>query len=140
MNRAVVFLLCALAVTGFAKYDVTHSTGAWNSWEDVHTLSNSIVSVKLVPQIGGRIMEFAVGGNTPYWINEDLLGQTFPDDFPESWKDQKKFGGTVCWPMPQDWPWPPAPRLDHGIYTVEMGPTSAESTVVVLTSSSAWPA
>ena len=130
----VCFLACFAAAAAFAQYDVSHRTSVWGGWSGVHTLSNGLVSVEIVPQIGGRVMEYSMGTNTPYWVNPDLLGRTFPEDTASSERTHRLFGGMSCWPVPQDWPWPPPSRIDHGAYTMDVAYESPEYISLALTS------
>ncbi len=130
----VLLLMCGLALCVVAQQGVSHTTFTWNGWSDVHALSNGLVDVRIVPQVGGRIMAFSMNRNDPYWIDSELLGVIYPNDTISSWRDQRTFGGMVCWPMPQDWPWPPPPRLDHGIYAAQLEHASPAYASLVLTS------
>jgi hypothetical protein len=91
------------------------TTEVHNGWLDSIWISNGIVEVVIVPNIG-RVMQFNfIGEEGPFWENRSLDGQA-PDPLSSSWKN---FGGDKTWPAPQaDWPaitprsWPPPQAFD----------------------------
>lgn len=95
-------------------------------WKDSYKLSNGKTSVVVVPQAGGRIMEFSLDGDTPMWVNPEELGKTYPPVVGE-WHN---YGGYKTWPSPQSvWGWPPDPYLDQAPAVVEKtGPGSIRIT------------
>ncbi len=91
-------------------------------------LSNGIIDVVCVPEIGGRLMQFSLGSHDYLFMNPDLLGKRFT--FEEHAGDGtilgwKNYGGAKTWPAPQgwdsegQWPGPPDPVLDSGPYAFE---------------------
>jgi len=101
-------------------------TIGFHGWQAVE-LDNGFATVVAVPELGGRIMVYALGGKSPLWLNEALLGKRFSaeehmgDGSLASWKN---YGGDKTWPAPQGWEhegqWhgPPDPVLDTGRYEV----------------------
>ncbi len=90
----------------------------YHGWRDALKLSNGVVDVVVVPQIG-RILAFQYCGQpqtNPLYENPDWRGKTIADTDPTNWAN---FGGDKAWPAPQsDWPlhalraWPPEQVLD----------------------------
>ena len=85
-------------------------------------MSNGIITLAIIPAIGGRIMVYDLG-NFPYiYVNPAEIGRTYdPADFPKN-KMWPNFGGYKTWPAPQerwyaDADWPPPPYLDFGAYS-----------------------
>jgi hypothetical protein len=84
-------------------------TGAWR-------MSNGVVEVVVVPQVG-RVMHYGlVGGSNVLWENAELAGKT--SESPSN--DWQNYGGDKIWPWPQDeWEkrlgrtWPPVFALDQ---------------------------
>jgi len=113
------------------------------SLEEVHyrgwkalRLSNGLVTLHVVPQIGGRIIQAELGGRPYFWINPDTEGKVFPPEESGGAKDRawKNYGGSKLWPAPQgweredQWPGPGDPVLDASPFRVEVlekGPSAA---------------
>ena len=106
---------------------VTYKRADFRGWNAVY-LSNELVSLVAVPDIGGRIMEYNLGEYEYLFVDPDLAGKLFtPEENYGSGRlvDWKNYGGEKTWPAPQGWEseseWhgPPDPVLDTGIYTIE---------------------
>jgi hypothetical protein len=106
-----------------------------HGWEAIR-LENSYLSALVVPEIGGRLMEFRLGSQQFLFVNRDLLGKRFT--FEEHQGDGsirlwKNYGGSKTWPAPQGWDndqqWhgPPDPILDGGGYTHDFAPSSSDA-------------
>lgn len=89
---------------------------AHHGWAGSWLISNGIVEVIVVPQIG-RVMQFRLLGDADgtFWENRALDGRQHPAA-PGQWLN---FGGDKCWPSPQsswtlhqDHDWPPPHALD----------------------------
>ncbi|MBN1780958.1 DUF4380 domain-containing protein [bacterium] len=111
-----------------AKLVKNYKNWGWQTW----VLKNEWVSLAVVPAIGGRIMEYALGKHSPVFINPALLGKTVA---PEPEQDWPNFGGYKVWPAPQaSWNWPPPPVLDHGAYQAELTQETDEAVTLTLKS------
>ena len=98
----------------------------WEAWE----LTNGIIRLVAVPQIGGRIMAYDLGDLPFLFVDAKLAGKLFSveenqgDGSLAAWKN---YGGDKTWTSPQGWDndeqWhgPPDPVLDTGIFTQEHG-------------------
>ncbi len=92
-------------------------------------LSNGLVTVVAVPELGGRIMSLALGPYEYLFMNPALVGKRFTpeehlgDGSLTAWKN---YGGDKTWPAPQgwerddQWPGPPDPVLDSGQYEAQL--------------------
>ena len=115
---------------------------------DVVRVSNDVLTLCFLPEVGGRLISLTVGGaellwRNPAWLREDLSPVTAYADWPAtdgtmgSWVN---VGGSKTWPAPQgwdgpdEWAGPPDPVLDAGAYAVLFS-TSPEGDRVTLTSS-----
>src|SRR5579863_3753249 len=97
--------------------------GAWPAVQ----LSNHLVSLAVVPSIGGRVMELRLGetnvfyGNPRHWGKQAASSDSGATDI-GLWRN---YGGSKVWPGPQgwssdhEWPGPPDPVLDSGPYDCE---------------------
>lgn len=93
----------------------------WKSWQ----LTNGLIELQIVPEIGGRVVQFRLGDKAFFWINPQLAGTVPPPGGlgPDgSWLN---YGGDKLWPAPQgwdndrQWPGPPDAVLDGSPYAVE---------------------
>lgn len=110
---------------------------SFHGWEAVR-LSNGLVSLVAVPDVGGRIMAYNLGDYPYLWFDRNLAGKLFSaeenmgDGSIVAWKN---YGGDKTWPAPQGWDspdqWhgPPDPVLDTGRYALEIldSPAAAAS-------------
>jgi hypothetical protein len=124
-----VLLFCVLL---FAQsYDITFEkkTGynGWSAnWDMVYAAKNSIVSVAIVPKLGGRVMQYDLGSNKFIYIFDPTKTPTSGDDM---------VGGFRVLPSPQsDFGWPSPPNLDFNPYTCVERVNNADSVVLYLES------
>ncbi|MFQ5870233.1 MAG: DUF4380 domain-containing protein [Candidatus Zixiibacteriota bacterium] len=108
-------------------------------WEALR-LSNGIITLHIVPSIGGRVMQLDLGGHSYFAIHPKWKGQVVPpaeSQFGMTWKN---YGGDKIWPAPQgwqrddQWPGPPDPVFDAGPYTAEIVTATPEEVAVRLSS------
>ena len=97
---------------------------AFQGW-DALRLDNGLVAAHLAPEIGGRLLQFALGAHPFLFTNRELDGRRFTPEEHQgdgsllSWKNH---GGDKTWPAPQgwdgdgQWPGPPDKVLDSGPY------------------------
>ena len=114
----------------------------FEGWKAV-SLSNGLVSLVAVPDVGGRIMAYNLGDYPYLWFDRNLAGKLFSaeenmgDGSIAAWKN---YGGDKTWPAPQGWDrpdqWhgPPDPVLDTGPYTLETVDSSASEASIRMTS------
>ena len=113
-----IFLLTA-GSPGRAAVTVTQ--GEYHGWSGAYMLSNGVVDLVFVPQIG-RILRYGyVGERNVLWENTALAGRT--TDLSRPVGDWQNYGGDKLWPSPQSvWGWPPEPLSDSGPQTVRVLP------------------
>ena len=96
----------------------------YQGWKTL-CLLNGLVELQVLPDVGGRILQYKVGSKEFLWVNSQLAGA-----FPASsglTADAGWFnvGGDKIWPAPQgwetveEWPGPPDPVLDGQPYKLE---------------------
>ena len=92
----IASLLAICANTAFSQVNISKID--YNGWIDCYEISNSIVRLVVVPQIGGRIMEYSLDGENALWQNESELGKTSGPDIGRTWRN---YGGYKAWNAPQ---------------------------------------
>jgi hypothetical protein len=137
--RALSFALLLPALTAWSVEPVTirkvdnHHGWGWSSY----VLGNGLVTLAVVPAIGGRVMQYDLGAHPFLFVNPAEVGRTYEPAEDAPWRN---FGGYKTWVAPQQsWKrgmggWPPAPHLDHGAYTAVIE-DSDDHTVVLATES-----
>lgn len=103
-------------------------------------LSNGMVDLYIVPEIGGRIIQLGFGGHEFFYVNPRHHGQVYSPDENSPAAGWKNYGGSKVWPAPQGWsgreawPGPPDPVLDGGAYSWRAAEETARSAAVHLES------
>lgn len=107
---ALIFsVLPASAITKVEKI-------TYRGWVDSYRLTSGAFSIVVVPEIGGRIMEYSVNGKNVIWENSEEFGQAYPVS-----KEWHNYGGHKTWIAFKDKRvWPPDPLLDFGKASVEV--------------------
>jgi hypothetical protein len=98
---------------------------SYHGWANAIQLSNGVVDVVFVPDVG-RVIRFGyLGGPNVLWENPKFSGQVRPEGF----ADWFNVGGDKVWPAEQaQWPavmgrgWPPDRAFDGGLYRAEILP------------------
>ena len=117
-----VFFGLAFLATGSAGEPASVIYRGW----DAVCLSNQFVSLDIVPAIGGRVMQYAMGDREFLWVNPALAGKAPPPGGVGPDNAWLNYGGDKLWPAPQgwdndeQWPGPPDAVLDGGPYKMEV--------------------
>lgn len=139
----VAALLAAVGVrpmAGAASVSCQVEHAEHRGWKSFR-LSNGLVSIYVVPDVGGRVIQFQLADHPFFFVNSELAGKVFPPE--ENGGGQggwKNYGGSKLWPAPQgwendaEWPGPPDPVLDGGVYRGEVTRREAEHVAVTVTS------
>lgn len=97
-------------------------------------LENGIIKVIIVPEQGGRILEFSTENLNVLFRDVDLIGikgDINAEYIPENWLN---FGGYKGWPAPQSkWAWPPIFDIDLNVFAYDI--VELENSLVVTLSS-----
>lgn len=116
----------------------------WNGYE----ISNGLIRLVAVPDIGGRIMAYDLGSYPYLYIDRQLVGKLFSpeenqgDGSLAAWKN---YGGDKTWPSPQGWDndeqWagPPDCILDTGRYQLDEFSADEEHATIKMTSPAGSP-
>jgi hypothetical protein len=95
------------------------------SWKSIH-VDNGLVSMRIVPGIGGRVMQYQLGDYGFFWVNTNLDGIEPPQSKLSKDNDWLNYGGDKLWPSPQgwknsdQWPGPPDAVLDGGPFKLDI--------------------
>jgi hypothetical protein len=109
------------------------------SWDSID-LKNDLVELQVVPEIGGRVIQYKLGDYGFFWVNEQLAGIEPPASGVGPNGEWLNYGGDKLWPAPQgwsneqQWPGPPDPVLDGGPYTAEITRENGAPVTIRLTS------
>jgi len=107
----------------------TLRSATYKGW-NAYVLENDLVRVHVVPDIGGRVIQYALGEKAFFWVNPDLLGKTSPRTGLGPDGGWLNYGGDKLWPAPQgwdnehQWPGPPGAVLDGRPYRAETDPAA----------------
>ena len=103
----------------------------WN-WENVHVAKNKYISLAVVPDAGGRILEYNLGEVPSLWLNTKMLGKTYPATDEIKQNEWRNFGGYRLVPLPYEncsvdkegnrgKRWPPPVIIGAATYDVTKG-------------------
>ena len=104
-------------------------------WENVHVAKNKFISVAVVPDAAGRILEYNLGDITSLWINPKFFGKSFEPNDDVKKEDWRNFGGYRLVPIPVDdcainsngkktRRWPPPAIIGDSPYNVNISTNS----------------
>jgi hypothetical protein len=128
--------LVALSICGVItaeSYDVklekTVGYKDWGTkWDTIFVLKNDLVTLAVLPKIGGRIMQYDLGTHPSMYIDENAKNVV-----PEN--GNSVVGGYRTLPSPQsDFSWPSPSELDCKPYKCKVLTNNADSTVIYLES------
>ena len=110
----------------------------FRGWQAAY-LTNGLVRVAAVPDIGGRLMAYDLADYSYLFVDPELAGKLFTaaeNQGRGELADWKNYGGAKTWPAPQgwdgldQWPGPPDAILDTGRYRLaELISTGAEARI-----------
>lgn len=95
----------------------------FDGWK-AEQLTNHWVTLTVVPQLGGRLMQVAFGGHAYLFVNPQYRGKYFPPQSGASARQWINYGGDKIWPMPEGtkdedhWAGPVSGPLDDGAYAL----------------------
>lgn len=106
----------------------------FEGWQ-AQQLGNRWVTLTIVPQLGGRLMQVALGDHPYLFVNPKLKGKYSPPSEGRAATQWYNFGGDKLWPLPegegdeQHWPGPISDALDAGNYSFKVLSQGAVCTV-----------
>ncbi|MCX6872814.1 MAG: DUF4380 domain-containing protein [Verrucomicrobia bacterium] len=111
----------------------------YRGWKSL-ALRNGLIELQILPEIGGRIIRYKLGGKEFLWVNPQLAGQLPPTNGLAADGGWFNVGGDKLWPAPQgwdndrQWPGPPDAVLDGQPYALERLDPKRGETAIRLTS------
>ncbi len=122
---ALLLAISFLSTMAPAKEGAPGHGSNYQGWKTLR-LANSLIELQILPEIGGRIIQFKLGDREFLWVNPKLAGK-FPEpnglNAEGGWFN---IGGDKLWPAPQgwdndqQWPGPPDAVLDGQPYECEV--------------------
>ena len=112
------------------------SSQDWNCID----LKNDLIELQVVPQIGGRVIQYKLGDYGFFWVNKQLAGTDAPAGGVGPNGEWLNYGGDKVWPAPQgwdnelQWPGPPDAVLDGGPYAARVMTQGPRPVAVQVTS------
>ncbi len=129
----VILTGCSWSITAATECQVEEvDYRGWNALK----MSNELVELYVVPDIGGRIIQFVFDGHEYLFVNDSLAGKVLPYNEGE-WNN---YGGDKLWPAPQgwdgphQWPGPGDPVLDGGRFAYSILRSEGKEASIRLTS------
>jgi hypothetical protein len=71
-------------------------------WDNVHVTKNKFISIAVVPDAAGRILEFNLGAISSLWLNPKLFGKSYKPNDEVKQDEWRNFGGYRLVPIPVD--------------------------------------
>lgn len=139
MKVFLKYILFLLFLNCFSQENQTVSVEKnyknWN-WDEVYVAKNKYISLAVVPDAAGRILEYNLGEVPSLWLNPELLGKSFPATDEVKMKDWRNFGGYRLVPLPfencsvdrdgnRGKRWPPPAIIGDAPYEVSQGKNKA---------------
>ena len=125
------------AMAGHAGRAVSAADINYHGWKALQ-LSNGIMTVVVVPDIGARVMEYKLKAHPFLWVNPAEFGKLYEPPKTEKEREWHNYGGYKAWPAPQsDWHGPPDPlgsTLDSGRWKGEIAGREGETASLRLVS------
>lgn len=130
MKRSVLLLCIAVTCCGLAYAQAAPAacrieSATFDGWK-AEQMGNRWVTLTIVPQLGGRLMQVSFGGHAYLFVNPEYRGQIIPSQNNASPRRWINYGGDKVWPMPegtkdeQHWPGPLSGPLDDGAYSLRV--------------------
>ena len=118
-------LLAPPAAIHAADRQLSWRPSVYRGWKSLMFADNG-VELQIVPEIGGRVIQFTFAGKDLFWVNPLLVGKTPPTGGLAADGGWLNYGGDKLWPAPQgwdndaQWPGPPDAVLDGQPYRTEL--------------------
>jgi len=134
----VIGLICSIGSSvdqSPPSCSITRAT--FGGWQD-YSLTNGLITLLVVPDIGGRAIQFELG--THPFVNPELVGKALPRDQNDRGHKWAKYGGDKDWLALQgfdasdEWAGPPDYTIDGSRYAAEVIKDTPEEVALKVTS------
>ncbi|MCL7752659.1 hypothetical protein [Polaribacter sp. Z022] len=130
-----LFFLITLGICSQEKelISIQKNYNDWG-WNDVFVAKNKYISLAVVPEAAGRILEYNLGDVPSLWINPKLMGKSFGTSDEVKMNEWRNFGGYRLVPLPienssvnrnnpskKSNRWPPPVVIGDAPYKVSIG-------------------
>jgi hypothetical protein len=131
----ILIFLCFFSLVKSQETTLTLDTIAnyknWG-WEAL-VIHNEYITVAIVPEMGGNILQYDFGVDTFLLLEPNTFGRTFDvasgkSPFDGAWG----FGGYETWPTPEGWP--PPPNMTYRKYSYVIETCNSDSIIILLKS------
>lgn len=148
MKILIKSALILLSLTAFSQSNQTVSIidnyNGWK-WDEVYVAKNNYISLAVVPEAGGRILEYNLGDVPSLWVNPKLVGKSFVHNEEVKMSDWRNFGGYRLVPIPIDncavdmngnrvKRWPPPVMIGDSPYVAEIATNKNGNKTINVTS------
>jgi hypothetical protein len=136
---AALAALAAVLAWAAAAPAAEATRSEYRGWQSLR-LANGLVEVQVVPDIGGRVIQFKLADFEYLWVNPQLAGQEPPPSGLAPDGGWLNYGGDKLWPAPQgwdgaeQWPGPPDAVLDGSPHRAAIVDAAGPSAAVALIS------
>jgi hypothetical protein len=130
----IIFILATNSEAAISHEPCKIQSITYEGWP-AEQLSNQWLTLTIVPQLGGRVMQVTFSGHPYLFINPQLKGKHFPPINPGDKPTWYNYGGDKIWPMPegtqddQHWAGPISDALDDGEYAFRILSQNSTCTV-----------
>ena len=125
LMACAALLLAPPAAIDAAQGQMSFHPSVYRGWKSLMFAGNG-VELQIVPEIGGRVIQFTFAGRELFWVNPLLAGKMPPPGGLDANGGWLNYGGDKLWPAPQgwdndaQWPGPPDAVLDGQPYRAEL--------------------
>lgn len=129
----------AQASTSASAYPARIDNTDYRGWK-AYRLTNGLVSLYVVPEIGGRAIQLQIGDRELFFVNPLFAGKVLPESENNPQAGFANYGGDKVWPAPEGWlndeQWPSIPYfvLDGSRFRAEVISNSPQEVVLRVTS------
>ena len=135
MAKSTIILILFSLVLGFTisaqDISIVNNYKDWK-WDSVFVAKNEFISLAVVPDAAGRVLEYKLGEVNSLWLNPKELGNSYPPNEQVKQHEWRNFGGYRLVPLPINNcavnmqgkkvnRWPPPAVIGDNPYFVEMG-------------------
>lgn len=101
IKYSLLLLSCGMFAQSYKTVSVVDNYNNWG-WNNVLVAKNKFITVAVVPDAAGRMLQFDLGKTASLWVNPKLLGHKFAADDKVKMQDWRNFGGYRLVPTPVD--------------------------------------